>query len=485
MKKLITIFTVLFSAQGYAQSSGQIGHFDLVPQRIYANPAFQPKAKFNIAFPALGNVYAQHGNNWIQPQNFVEGDNSVLSPESILAAIDDEATTSLFAGVELFHAGLRFGNHYVHLRAAERLQTRLNLPVDIFNLAVYGNVGSYQFENNTANFSNLALDAIHFREYAAGFNTQITDKINLGITAKYLYGMEVIKTEKSSLQLRTDPNTYELTSSGQFQVNTSGINSLVSGDGEAPNVEEYLLKKKNSGFAFDLGGTYEVIEGLRLQISAHDIGFIRWKDDIANYQTENAGFAFDGVDLTEFLFQEGADFSDEFQNEVDSLLNELEESFGFEKTSGEFKTSLNGFMRYGAAYEIFEKKGFRGTGWCNVTHGLGESLINFQASLGYNQTLWNAIQAGVHMTKSGDLPFTLGGGLSVNAGFFQIYAMVENFSVAPIAEVTIISEDNPSDRSTVILPASTADLRMHFGINFTFNRDFGSDQGSGRAMMQR
>jgi hypothetical protein len=485
MKKLIYILALLFSAQGYAQMSGQIGQFDLVPQRIYANPAFQPKAKFNIAFPALGNVYVQHGNNWIQPQDYVEGDNSVLSPQSILAAIDDEATTSFSTGIELFHAGLRFGKHYLHIRAAERVQTRLNLPVDIFNLAVYGNVGSYQFEDNTANFSNLALDAIHFREYAAGFNTQITDKINVGVTAKYLYGMEVIQTEKSSLKLRTDPNTYELTTSGQFQVNTSGINSLVSDNGESPTAEEYLLKKKNTGFAFDLGGTYEVIDGLRLQISAHDIGFIRWKDDIANYQTDDASFAFDGVDLTEFLFQEDADFSDEFQDEADSLLNELEETFGFNKTEGDFKTGLNGFMRYGAAYTVFENEKFTGTGWCNVTHGIGESLIDFQVSLGYNQALWNSIQAGVHMTKSGDLPFTLGGGLSLNAGFFQVYAMVENFNVAPLAEVTIISEDNPSDRSTVILPSSAADLRVHFGINFTFNRDFGSNQGSGRAMMKR
>lgn len=480
MKQLLFILTLSFSIHTSAQMSGQIGQFSLVPQRIYANPAFQPKAKLNIAFPALGNVYVQQGNNWIQPTEFVEGGGSVLSPESILSAIDEEATTSFSTSIELFHAGLRFGKHYVHIRAAERLQTRLNLPVDIFNLAVYGNVGSYQFENSTANFSNLALDAIHYREYAAGFNTQITDKITAGVTVKYLYGMEVIQTEKSSLRLRTDPNTYALSSSGQFQVNTSGINSLISDDEETPDVAEYLLKKQNSGFAFDLGGTYEVIEGLQFQISAHDIGLIRWRDDIANYGTDDAGFVFDGVDLTDFLFEEDADFADEFEDEADSLLTELEETFGFEKTQGDFKTGLNGFMRYGAAYRIFENEKFTGTGWANVTHGLGQSVINFQASLGYNQSLWNAIQAGVHVTKSGDLPLTMGGGLSLNGGFFQIYAMVENFAVAPLSEVIIIDEDD-SSRTTVVLPSSPNDLRVHFGINFTFNRDFG--KGSGRAMM--
>jgi hypothetical protein len=484
MKRLIIILALLFSAHGYAQMSGQIGQFDLVPQRIYANPAFQPKARLNIAFPGLGNIYAQNGNNWIQPRSFVEGGSSVLSPESILSAIGDEATTTQMQGIELLHFGIRFGKNYVHLRATERVQARVNIPADIFRLAVYGNVGSYQFENNTANFSNLAIDAIHFREYAAGFNREITDKITVGVTAKYLYGMEVIQTENSSLKLQTNQDTYELISSGQLDINTSGINSLVSSE-EDFDANEYLLGKKNSGFAFDFGATYEPIEKLQLQISAHDIGFIRWKDDISNYQTNDANFAFNGVDMTDFLFQEDIDFGEEFQNEADSLLTELEETFGFEETNGSFKTSLNGFMRYGAAYTIFENQGFRGTGWCNVTHALGESMVDFQASFGYNQTLWNSVQAGVHMTKTGDLPFTLGGGLSLNAGFFQLYAMVENFAVAPLAEVTIVDQDDPSDRSTVFLPASPSDLRVHLGINFTFNRDYGSNQSGGRAMIQR
>lgn len=484
MKRFYTVLALLFSVSAFAQMSGQMGQYNLVPQRIYANPAFQPQAKLNISFPGLGNIYAQHGNNWLEPKNFVEGDNSVLSAESILSAIDEEATTSFSTSIELIHAGLRFGKHYAHFRVAERVQTRLNLPVDIFNLAVYGNVGTYQFENNTANFSNLSFDAIHYREYAAGFNTQLTEKLTVGLTAKYLYGMEVIQTEKSSLKLRTDPNTYVLTSSGEFGVNTSGIGSLASDEEEELTAQEYLFQKNNRGFAFDLGGTYELIEGLQLQISAHDIGFIRWKDDIENYQTDDASFAYEGVDLTDFIFLDEVDFEDEFENEADSLLTELEETFGFNKTQGEFKTGLNGFMRYGAAYQIFETEKFVGTGWCNVTHGLGQSLVNFQASLGYNQMLWNAIQAGVHVTKSGDLPLTLGGGLSLNAGFFQIYAMVENLSVAPLAEVTVINEDDPTDRTTLLMPASPLDLRVHVGVNFTFNRKFGLDQKSERAMIR-
>ncbi len=464
--------------------SGQLGQFDLLPQRIYANPAFQPMAKFNIAIPALGNTYVEHGNNWINPVNFVESGTNVLSPEAILAAIDDEATTGFSTGIELFHAGFRFGKHYVHIRAGERFQSRINLPVDIFNLAVYGNVGDYQFENNTANFSGLAVDAIHFREYAAGFNTQITDKINVGVTGKYLYGMEVIQTEQSSLQLRTDPDTYELTSSGSFAVNTSGIYGFTNGTYDSLTVADYLLNKTNSGFAFDAGATYRPIERLELQFSAHDIGFISWKDDLSNYQTDDASFVYDGVDLTEFLFEEGADFSEEFENEMDSLLNELEEVYGFERTEESLRTNLNGFLRFGTSFNVFETKKHAGNAWFNVVYGLGESLVPLQASLGYNQKLWNSIQASLHVSKRDDLPFALGGGLALNAGAFQVYALVENLSLAPLAEVTITDSDNPSDQTTVILPANQMDLRLHFGVNLTFNRNFGAKDKDTRAMLR-
>lgn len=474
-RRFFLIIAILFTAKLHAQMSGQIGQFDLVPQRIYANPAFQPQSKINVAFPALGNIYVQHGNNWIDPEKYVDGGSSVLSPESILSAIKDEAILAQRQGVELLHVGVRFDKNYIHLRATERLEARLSIPADIFRLAVYGNVGAYQFEDNTANFSNLAFDAIHFREYAVGFNRAFTDKLTAGVTVKYLYGMEVIQTENSSLKLRTDPDTYELTSSGQFELNTAGINSLVS-DEDNVDIQEYLLQKQNTGFAFDLGGTYRPIDKLQVQISAHDIGFIRWKDDVKNYATDDATFAFDGVDLTDFIFEEDLDFNDEFQNEADSLLEELEDTFNFRETEESFRTGLNGFMRYGASYTLLESEKSKGTAWCNIVHGLGKSMTQFQASLGYNHLFWNSIQVGMHLTKTKDLPLTLGGGLSLNAGFFQFYALVENFNLAPLAEVTLIDEDDPSDRTKVFLPASPLDLRVHFGVNFTFNRNFGADR---------
>jgi len=488
MKKLlfIAIFAVA-TGKIDAQMSGQIGSFDLLPQRVYANPAFMPQSKINVAIPALGNVYLEHDNNWIRPGSYVRNDASgstVLSAESILANIDDAAVTGFSAGVELFHAGLRFGKSYVHIRSTERVQARLSIPGDVFRLAVYGNTGSYDFEDNTANFSDLSFDAIHFREYAAGFSTEINDRFTVGATFKYLYGMEVIQTEESSLRLRTDPNTYVLSSAGRYHVNTSGIYSLVSEDDEEVSAQSYLFQKDNSGFGFDLGATYRPIDNLELRISAHDIGFIRWRQDNANYRGGDATFLYDGVDLTEFLFQEEADFGEEFEEEADSLLTELEEIYDFDRTEEEFSTGLNGYMRYGAAYTFFETTQHEGKGWVNVIHGLGESMIPFQASMGYNQRLWNSVQAGLHLSKRADLPLTLGGGLSLNAGPFQVYALVENLKVARVSKVTVIEPDDPDNTTELFLPSAPLDLRLHVGVNLTFNRSFGAKTGRQRAMLR-
>ncbi|MCH2215975.1 MAG: DUF5723 family protein [Flavobacteriales bacterium] len=484
MKRILGLLLGILALPVLAQMSGQIGQFDLVPQRIYANPAFQPKAKINVAFPALGNVYIHHGNNWIQPRSFVEGGSSALSSESILSVIGENATTTQEINLELMHVGFRFGKNYLHIRAAERFRSHVNIPADVFRLALYGNVGEYQFENNTANFSDLGVDLMHFREYAIGFNRRFSEKMVAGLTVKYLYGMESIQTVNSSLQLRTDPNTYELSSSGQLDVHTSGINSLISSDEEF-DIREYLIGRDNTGFSFDFGATYEPIENLQLQVSAHDIGFIQWKDDLVNYQTDDASFAFNGIDMTDFLFQEDIDFGDEFQSEADSLLQELEDTYGFAETNESFKTSLNGFMRYGVAYSILTKSDFRGTAWANATHGVGESQVRFQASIGYNQTIWNSIQLGVHATKTEALPLTFGGGVSINSGFFQIYAMAENFAVfSPISEVEVLNENNASSNSTVFLPSNPMDLRIHIGVNFTFVRNFQAAPDKERAMIK-
>ena len=70
--------------------------------------------------------------------------------------------------------------------------------------------------------------------------------------------------------------------------------------------------RNNTVFSFDFGATYEPIKNLQLQVSAHDIGFIQWEDDIANYQTDETKY------LTYAVYI-GTELQTEVRQEVDFM----------------------------------------------------------------------------------------------------------------------------------------------------------------------
>lgn len=487
-RKTIFIAGLLFLVHHfvYGQQSGQVGVFDLLPQSVYANPALRPQAKINIGLPGLSQVYFDHGNNWFKPGEYINTDGNgaaTIDAEQILNNIDESAYLGQNVSFELIHFGYRFGKHYIHARAAERAQVGLTLPKDLFNLAVYGNVGEHEFDDNTVNLSGLGIDGIHYREYAIGYNYQLNEKWSFGIAAKYLYGMERIQTEQSTLKMRTDPVTYDLQTSGSLLINTAGIYGAVNGDedGIQNNLNSYLLGLKNTGLGADVGVVYRPIEKLQVEFSANDIGFINWKTDVANYGTEDASFAYQGIDLTEFIFTEGQDFSDAFQSELDSLLDDLENTYNFERTEEAFTTSLNGYFRYAASYEVLSKDKFVGKAWASVYHGIGQSEVPFSFSIGYNQKLWKAIQADIHYTKRSQFSGAIGAGLSLNAGPFQVYCLAENLRFSNYTKVTIIDKDNPDDKSSFVYFTNPQDVRVNVGINLTFGMKK-EDKPKGRPM---
>lgn len=481
----IVLILVLILGVNYAeaQQSGQVGVFDFMPQSVYANPALRPAARINIGVPGLSQVHINHGNNWFVANKYLDSDaggNVQLNAEKILNNIDDIAYLGQSLGVELIHVGLKFGKHYVHARAAERIQIGIDIPKDFFNLAVYGNVGAHEFKDNTVDLSGLAINGVHFREYVIGYNYAYNEKWTFGLAAKYLYGMESINTEKSTLKLRTDPITYDMHTSGGFLVNTAGI---VDQDGKRvqDNLETYLMKLKNTGFGADIGVAYKPLKRLQVEFSANDIGFIKWRNNVANYGTNNADFAYRGIDLTDFIFLEGSDFNDAFEDRIDSLVSDLENVYHFEHTENEYTTSLNGYFRYAGSYDLLQTPKFEGKAWASFYHGIGISQVPFSFSLGYNQKLWKALQADVHFTKSTRFAGTFGFGLLVNAGPIQIYCLAENLHFANYTKITIIDQDDPGKESSLIYFNNPQDVRFNIGLNLIFGRK-NKDRGGGVPM---
>lgn len=489
MNKLIKIFTTITFLVAltcaYSQQSTQLGTFDFLPQSVYANPAVKPKGKLNIGIPFLSSVHLEHNNNWFKPNEFLVTDgngSATLAPERILENIDESAFIGQTTNIELLHVGLKFGKdkkHYAHFSIAERTQFGITIPKDVFYLAAYGNVGQHQFANNTADFSSLSVNGIHFREYALGYNVDINEKLSVGARAKYLYGMETIHTDQSSLQLYTDPETYALRSSGTFRVQTSGIYGLVEEDREAVQSDagSYLMGLQNNGFGADLGVVYKPIEKLKLEVSANDLGFISWKSDVATLQSGNAEFLYNGVNLSDFIFDDGDDFDNSLQSELDSIVDDLENTYDFQTTHENFRTNLQGFIRYAASYELFNINKFKGSAWANFIHGLNDRYYS-TFSLGYNQEIGHGFQLGLHLTKRKASSASFGAGMVYNAGPVQFYCLADNFRFSRMTKVSLI--DDEGNRTQIVYPTNPDDIRVNFGINLTFGM---KEKGQGVTML--
>lgn len=453
-----------------AQSGANFGGFEFLPQRVKANPAFRPIAKINIAVPAAGNIHFNHHNNWLRPDvgfSDARTGRSVVNAQAILNQIGDAAVISQEISENLLHVGMRIKENYFHVSINERVRMRVSLPADLFYLAVYGNAGSHQFADHTADFTGLTIDATHFREYAFGYSRNIGEKWSVGATAKYLYGMENIYTEKSTLKLRTDPNTFALQSSGAMMVRTSGLG--LGDNDQNRGFSHYAFGRKNGGAAIDIGAVFRPIEKLSVSASIHDLGWIRWKNDIANYGTDNADFLHDGFDVSTYLFAGNGSFSDSLSDQLDTFVDDLEDRFGVEETHDAYTTSLNGYARYGAEYELWQNKKLRGKATLNVIHGFGGGHIPLHTSVGYIQQVGNVLEAGINLGKRSGARWGLGGGFAVNAGFFQFFVMADNLNFIRVTEITHISSNG--DRDRFILPANTDDVRFTLGLNLTFGRN--------------
>lgn len=467
----ILVFCCLLSSACYSQISSSLGFFENLPQKVYANPALAPTQKINVGLPLLSGTFVEHGNNWFDPNKSLtidENGTATINTEAILDKIDESAQVRQRQYNELFHVGVFIGekmNSYLHLRATERVNFGFAIPEDMIKLAFYGNAATEKFDASTADFSSLNLSLIHYREYSLGFGTQINDWLRAGVTVKYLYGMEHVETEMNQLKLRTDPVTYDLSSSGSLDLRTSGIYGLLEDDAESnqENISNYLFGMNNSGLGFDLGVTAQLFDNLEVQVSALDIGWINWRSDIATYSIDDASYLYSGLDLTDILFDE-ENFDENFESELDSIVDELESRFVPDRETESYSTSLNGVMRYGAAYDFEEFINLKGSAWLSFTHGLETGFSENLLGIGYTHRVGNWLEANINLNGRNMRSFALGAGLVLKGGPVQLYLLVNNYRIGEYTSITV--EQDANSNSRFFYPSNPSSLIANFGLNF-------------------
>lgn len=448
MKKIIyflfLLFIVFTDQKASAQQNLTMYNLEAVPQRMYVNPAFMPSnSKIYIGLPILSSEYLNFSNSGFKYSDLIKhrGDSLYVDYENMLGKLSQNNYFSVAYQPDLLSFGFKVKKNYFSFNATEKVNLRFRYPKNFMEFIWKGNGGLLGEEVNL----NFGVNFSHYREYAIGFSREIDDKLTVGGKVKYLYGMENVWTERSDVSITTDPAYFAMTAKSDIKINTSGVDSSSTTN---INVKDYLFKKKNRGLGIDLGGVYKYNDKFTFSASLIDLGFIKWKDGITNYQSKNPDgeFTYQGMDLNELVND------DSTTNATDVILDSLEEIFKIDEAHTNYKTNLSTQIYLGTNYSITEKSNAGILLYAQIF----DKAVHPGIALSYNQ------KVGKWLSFSGSYSIynrsynNLGLGLALNGGPVQFYIVSDNVLGA-------------------IFPQNTKNLHLHFGINLMFGRK-GSDK---------
>ncbi len=432
------------------QASGQFGntyyHMFGVPQANQLNPAFQPSCDGYLGLPALapvrfqvesnsltyGDIFAWNSSEkkymtFMHPSGDKDKFMNALEPVNLIRA---ELASSLIS------LGWRQEGFYFTLDFSERAIQAMSFSKDFAEFLIYGNKNT-----STFNFGDLSENLSYFHQLSLGVSYNLEDEMQFGIRAKLLLGGANATTRKSELSLKTsieewdfrsdvkvdasipflesvplDSEGYlDMDSIGKILEDTISIFDVLFGLPTGPD----LLKPpglntigglKNPGIAIDFGFSYTPIEKLTVSASVVDLGFIRWKNYVYNFE-QDLDYTFEGI---EFRLEE--DYS-----AGEALLDSLKQDMKIKVSQNPYTTMMTGKVYLGAAYNLTEKVRFGGVFRTRIQN---YRFYN-QFTVSANVQPISMFSASLSYSIYGNSYMNLGLGLSLRAGPLNLYFITD------------------------------------------------------------
>lgn len=428
MKSCKSFFTLMaLACAGFASAQQNFTLYNMpsIPQRNLLNPALVPDCKWHVGIPAMNSNYFQFstgGFNLRKVFNAMEpvtSDSSVLNLNRLLDIMSKKNYIALKAEVSWLSGGFKLGNHYFHASVQEKAQVRISLPRDLFRFILDGNGGpnlgqTFQF--------HFKADAIHYREWAVGYAYNLGDKLTIGGRVKYLQGFNIIETQHADVNLTTSPEDYSYLVNANFQLNTaSSFGKIIPTDSNGKNSfkPKSLMQTHNHGMALDLGFNYKLNDKWSFNGSILDMGFIHWNQNVVTIASRdpNAKYKFDGIHVNsvdtnssvdQYLKNVGDSLAKVFK--VDTVHRAFNSGLSTEFFLGTNYVVNNRLVAGALFYGDFYNRHFYPALTLNANYKVGRAL-----SVNISNTMYNRGWLNVGL------------GVSVNAGAFQIYSVMDNF----------------------------------------------------------
>ncbi|MGB3946352.1 MAG: DUF5723 family protein [Bacteroidia bacterium] len=432
---IIAVVVTFFIKNTKGQQNLTLYNMEMVPQRMYANPALVHSNNVYIGLPVISSQYINISNSGFKYSDLIRhnGDSLYVDFDNMLGKLSTNNYISMAFQPDLLSFGFRIKKNYFSFNATEKINVRFRYPKNFMEFIWKGN-GAMLGEQ--VNF-NFGINAIHYREYGLGYAREINEKLTVGGKLKYLYGMENVWTEESDVSLTTDPNSFAITAKSNIKINVSGIDSVASGP-----IADYLFKKKNKGLGIDLGGVYKLNEKLSFSASIIDLGFIRWKDQVSNYQSSNtnASYTYEGVSINQLL-------NDTSDSKFSALLDSVVNTFKLDTLNNAYTTRLSTQVYMGSNYKLTQKINVGALLYGQVF----DKSIHPGLALSYNQRIGNWFGFSLSYSMYNRSYNNAGLGLCFGNGPTQFYIVSDNLLGA-------------------IFPQNTKNIHFNWGFNITFGK---------------
>lgn len=357
MKKYILkaglLFTSLMAVGSSVAQNTYSGYFvDEYTYRHQLNPAYGNENEY-VAMPALGNInFGLQGNLHLTDIFYnVNGQTTTfLNPNvdinEFMANIEDLNSIGTNIRLDILSAGFKAFGGYNTIGINTRLGIDTSIPRALFSLAKEG------VSNRMYDISDFNVHADGYFEVALGHSRNITDKLRIGATLKFLVGLANVDAEFEKAQLTLGEDAWTAVTNATIQSNIKGMrftNTVNPSTGH-----EYVNGVELDGFgiggfgvAFDLGATYRLNDDWQFSAALLDLGFVSWSNNIVASTNGEQTFTTD-----KYTFNINDDAMNNFDDEMEKLKDDISSLYELNNmgNTGSRTRMLGATLNIGAEY---------------------------------------------------------------------------------------------------------------------------------------
>ena len=407
-----------------------------IPYMNYYNPGIA--VPYNGMFGMMvSNINYSMFNSSIKYENIFGDDETVVDAVKFVNSLKDNNVVNTNITLDFFNAGFRVKKLFFNIDLRMRITEGFSFSKDFVGFFVYGN-GHYLGADNPCNF-NIGADMSVFHELGISAQYSLNDKLTFGIRPKLLSGVANATFDNENTKIYTDAETYAISADVDLNVHMA---SLMEGDIyelsdvgkmiDSISMSDMLDFGENIGFGVDFGASYRFNDQFGVAAGVYDLGYIKWTDAKVKkvHKTD--------VTINEALFDDYHDLTTmelDFGSMVEDLIDEV---WGDEllENGAEYKTYLRTRLMLQGYYEYHPMLRATALGQMYFVKGKVYPAL----TLAYSGNFWNHLNLTVNYTMSKYTGSSLGAGLGLHFGPFNIFAVTDNILTVtkigkPIAEL--------------------------------------------------